>query len=338
VYREIERRLRQIPGVRGASLALYSPMSGMNWQSGVTLEERPERMVSPSWDRVSPAFFETIGARLLRGRVFDARDTPDSTHVAVVTQAFADSYFPNENPLGKRFGLGAVENRANYQIVGVVNNIVFRNPRQPAAPPMFFLPLLQMWNAEWDNSGLARSNFIQCIVLRVAKRPTGLAAQIQHALAEVDSNLTTIRVNTMREQFGGLLRHERLIAWLAELFGLLALLLASVGLYGSTSYAVAQRTSEIGIRTALGATRLKVIRLILTGALAQVGVGLALGIPAAMGAGRVLADQLYGVKASDPLILGGGAILLAACAAVAAFLPGLRASGIDPASALRVDG
>jgi hypothetical protein len=152
VYREIERRLRQIPGVRDASLALYSPMSGMNWQSGVTLEERPERMVSPSWDRVSPAFFSTIGARLLRGRVFDDRDTPDSTHVAVVTQAFADSYFPNENPLGKRFGFGAMENRANYQIVGVVNNIVFRNPRQPAAPPMFFLPLLQMWNAEWDNT------------------------------------------------------------------------------------------------------------------------------------------------------------------------------------------
>jgi len=334
IYREIDRRMRQISGVRNASLALYSPMSGNNWQSGVTLEERLQ-MVSPVWDRVSPSFFDTIGARALRGRLFDERDTPNSTHVAVVNQTFADKYFPNEDPIGKRFGLGPVEQSADYQIVGVVNDIVFRNPRQPVPPPMFFLPLLQMSKGEWENSGLARSNFIQSIILRVAGKPPGLTPQIQRTLASIDPNLTMVNVTTIKEQLGGLLRHERLIARLAELFGLLALLLASVGLYGITAYSVARRTSEIGIRTALGATRFKVIRLILTGSFAQIGMGLALGIPAALGAGRVLADQLYGVRTSDPLILGGAAVILAACAMVAGFIPAVRASSIDPVRALR---
>jgi macrolide transport system ATP-binding/permease protein len=336
LYREIEQRMWQIPGVRNAALALYSPMSGNNWQSGVTLEERPGRMVSPSWDRVSPSFFETIGARILRGRVFDERDTVDSTHVAVANQEFAASFFPNEDPIGKRFGLGGVEESSDYQIIGVVSNIIFRNPREPVARPMFFLPLLQMSKDEWENSGKARSNFIQSIVLRVSGRPPALASQIQRALATIDPNLTMVNMMTMKEQLGGLLRHERLIARLAELFGLLALVLASVGLYGITAYSVARRTSEIGIRVALGASRSNVIQLILAGALAQTGIGLIIGIPAALGAGSVLAGQLYGVKASDPLILGGAVVMLAVCAIAAGLIPALRAAGIDPARTLRV--
>jgi hypothetical protein len=120
VYREIDRQFRQIGGVRNVSLSLYSPMEGNNWQMGVTLEDQPEHMTSPSpsWDRVSPSFFDTIGAHLLRGRMFDERDTPDATHVAIVNQAFADKFFPNQNVLGKRFGLGGPERRADYQITG----------------------------------------------------------------------------------------------------------------------------------------------------------------------------------------------------------------------------
>jgi macrolide transport system ATP-binding/permease protein len=338
IYREIERQLRQVPAIRNVALALYSPMSGNNWQSGVTLEERPSPMISPAWDRVSPSFFQTIGAHALRGRVFDERDTPDSTHVAVVNQAFADKFFPNEDPVGKRFGLGGVEHSADYEIIGVVNNVVFRNPRKPVPPPMFFLPLLQMWRNEWDNTFKARSNLIQSIMLRVAGNPPNLTAQIQRMLAAIDSNLTMLSVSTVEEKLGVLLQHERLLARLAELFGGLALLLSAIGMYGLTAYSVVRRTGEIGIRTALGATRAKVIRLILRGSLAQVVIGLALGIPAALGAGRLLADQLYGVKAADPLILGGAALMLAACATVAGLIPALRASSIDPVRALRADG
>ena len=265
IYAEIDRQLRQVPGVRNVALTLYSPMSGNNWQSGATLEERPQqRGVSPSWDRVSGSFFDTIGARILRGRTFNERDTPDATHVAVVNQAFADQYFPNEDPIGKRFGLGGPAHRADYQIVGVVNTIRFRNPRGPGRP-MFFLPMLQMWKSEWENNTLARSNLIGSILLRVGGNPPDLASRIQRTFGAIDPNLTMLAVSPMSEQLGQLLAHEQLIGTLAQVFGGLALVLASVGLYGITAYSVARRTSEIGVRAALGATRAQVVRLILGG-------------------------------------------------------------------------
>jgi macrolide transport system ATP-binding/permease protein len=337
IYAEIDRQLRQVPGVRNVALTLYSPMSGNNWQSGATLEERPQqRGVSPSWDRVSGSFFDTIGARILRGRTFNERDTPDATHVAVVNQAFADQYFPNEDPVGKRFGLGGFAHRADYQIVGVVNTIRFRNPRGPGRP-MFFLPMLQMWKSEWENNALARSNLIGNILLRVSGNPPDLAPRIQRTLGAIDPNLTMLAVSPMSEQLGQLLAHEQLIGTLAQVFGGLALVLASVGLYGITAYSVARRTSEIGVRAALGATRFQVVRLILGGALAQAGMGIAVGIPAALALGRLLAGQLFGVKTSDPVILGLAAIMLAACATLAGAIPAARASTVDPVRALRVD-
>ncbi len=337
IYGEIDRQLRRIPGVQNVALALYSPMSGNNWQMGATLEDRPQQPgVSPSWDRVSGSFFETIGARMLRGRTFDERDTPEATHVAVINQAFADAYFPNEDALGKRFGLGGFRHRADYQIVGVVNTIRFRDPRGPGRP-MFFLPLLQMWKSEWEDNTKARSNLIEGILLRVSGRPPGLAPRLRSTLGAIDPNLTMLSVSPVSEELGQLLAHEQLIGTLALVFGGLALVLASVGLYGITAYSVARRTSEIGVRTALGATRAQVVRLILGGALAQAGIGIAVGIPAALGAGRLLAGQLYGVKASDPAILGVAAVMLGACAAVAGVIPAVRASSVDPVRALRED-
>jgi len=337
IYGEIDRQMRQIPGVRNIALVLYSPMSGNNWQMGATLEERPQqRGVSPSWDRVSGAFFDTIGAHILRGRAFNERDTPESTHVAVVNQAFADQYFPNEDPIGKRFGLGGFAHRTDYQIVGVVNTIRFRNPRGPGRP-MFFLPMLQMWKSEWEDTTRSSSNLVHSILLRVSGKPAGLAPRIQRALGAIDPNLTMLNASPVSEQLEQLLSHEQLIGALALVFGGLALILASVGLYGITAYSVARRTSEIGLRTALGATPAQVVRLILGGALAQAGVGIAVGIPAALAAGRLLAGQLYGVKTWDPVILGAAAAMLGACATVAGVIPAARASSVDPVQALRVD-
>jgi predicted permease len=337
IYTGIDRQLRQVPGVRDVALALYSPMSGNNWQMGVTLEERPQQPVSPSWDRVSGTFFDTIGARIQRGRTFNERDTPDAPHVAVVNQAFAGEYFPNEDPLGKRFGLGGFTHRADYQIVGVVNTIRFRNPRGPGRP-MFFLPLLQMSRSEWENNTKARSNLIQSILLRIGSAtPPDLAPHIRRTLGAIDPNLTMLNVSPVSVQLGQLLAHERLIGTLAQVFGILALILASVGLYGLTACSVARRTAEIGVRTALGATRAHVVKLILGGALAQAAIGIAVGIPAALAAGRLLAGQLYGVKTSDPLILAIAASILAACAAIAGIIPAVRAGAVDPVQALRMN-
>jgi macrolide transport system ATP-binding/permease protein len=309
-------------------------MEGNNWQSGVTLEDHPEQMINPSWDRVSGSFFETIGARIAQGRVFDDRDTPESTHVAVVNQTFVNQYFPNQNAIGKRFGLGGPAHRADYQIVGVIDDVRMRSPRK-ATPPMFFVPLLQMSKEEWADNGKARSNMIGNIELHTSGASANLAGQVQTRIAQVDPKLTVINMATMDEQLAGQLSHEHLIARLTSLFGILALLLAAVGLYGITAYSVAQRTSEIGIRTALGATRLRVIVMIVGGALRQIGIGLLVGIPAALWSGQLLASQLYGVSSTDPLIFSGAALLLVAAAAIAGFAPAFRASSIDPVEALR---
>jgi predicted permease len=328
IYEQIDRQLRQIPGVRNVALTLYSPMSGNNWQSGTTLENHPQQMVFPSWDRVSGSFFETIGAHILRGRTFDERDRPGGPQAAVINQAFADQYFPNEDPVGKRFGLGRIEHSADFQIVGVVNTIRFRNPRGPGRP-MFFLPILQ-WKDQWD-----RSNLVGNIVLRTTDRPPAMAAQIQRTLGAIDPNLTTLSVTPVSEELQELLGHEQLIGTLAQVFGGLALLLASIGLYGITAYSVARRTSEIGVRTALGATRGHVVRMILGSAMSQTAIGIAVGIPLAWAAGRLIAGQLFGVKASDPVILAGAAMVLTVCAAVAGTIPAIRASGVDLVRALR---
>ena len=336
IYTEIDRQLRQIPGVRNVALALYSPMSGNNWQMNATLESNPSAQLSPSWDRVSPSFFATIGARILRGRGFDERDTPNSTHVAVINQAFADQYMPNEDPIGKRFGLGGASHRADYTIVGIVNTIRFRDPRNPGRP-MFFLPLLQMRADEWKDSTRARSNVIESILLRTDGPVGGLAGRIRQTLGGIDPNVTLVIVQTMSGMLDGLLGHERLIGVLAQVFGILALLLASIGLYGLTAYSVARRTAEIGVRAALGATRGDVVRMVLKSALMQAGLGLAAGIPAALATGRLLAGQVYGVKTTDPWVLATAAAVLAAAAAVAGFIPAMRAGSIDPATALRTD-
>jgi predicted permease len=336
IYGEIDRSMREIPGVQNVALALYSPMSGNNWQSKVTIEDRPQQPAVPSWNRVSPAFFDTIGARILRGRGFDQRDAPNSLQVAVVNQAFVDAWFPNEDPIGKRFGLGDYEHRADYTIVGVVNTIRFRRPRSPGRP-MFFLPLLQMRARDWEDKGQARSNLIQSVILRTNGAPPDLAPQVQRALSAIDPNLTTLNVLPASEMLGHLVGQEQMVGVLAQVFGSLALLLAAVGLYGTTAWSVARRTSEIGVRTALGATRGQVFRLILKGALVQTGIGLAIGVPAALAAGRLLAGQVYGVETSDPVILGGASVVLGGCAAIAGTIPALRASSVDPAAALRAE-
>ena len=336
LYQQLEQRLPQIPGVISASYSLYSPMRGDNWAFSIHVEGHPpEERISASFDRVSPHYFETMGTRLLRGRVTGDEDTPTSRQVAVINETFARKFFSEEDPIGRHFGMGDASHSGDFEIVGTVEDAKYQDARRPAYPT-FFLPFLQL-TKDPKQSFMIGSHYAGDIELRVAGKPENLEAAVSRTLAGIDPNLTVLDMMSMSEQLARNFNQDRLIARLTELFGLLALILACVGLYGVTSYFVARRTSEIGIRMALGAVRKNVITLVLRGALMQLGAGLALGIPVALACGRLLASQLYGVKSYDPLILGLVAVVLAACALLAGFIPARRAASIDPMRALRTE-
>ena len=339
LYQQLGERLSQIPGVVSASYSLYSPMEDNNWSSGIHIEGHPpEERPDASWLRVGPHYFETIGTPVLRGRPIGDADTPNSRRVVVVNQAFARKFFPKEDPLGKHFGIGDASHGGDFEIVGVVEDAKYQDARQPAYPS-FFLPFLQTvkYNKPAYDSAMERSNYIGDIELRVAGKPEDLEPALRRTLAEIDPNFAIIDIMTFSEQLARNFNQDRLMARLTELFGLLALVLACVGLYGVSAYSVARRTSEFGVRMALGATRVNMLALVLRGAMLQLAIGLAIGVPIALAGGRLLASQLYGVKSYDPIILGAAVLVLAACAAVAGLVPARRATKVDPIVALRYE-
>ncbi|HTQ52860.1 MAG TPA: ABC transporter permease [Bryobacteraceae bacterium] len=336
LYDQIETRLTQIPGVASASYSIYSPMRGDNWSFGIHIQGRPpEEEAEASFNRIGPRYFETLGTHLLRGRTIGMADTPNSPEVAVINQAFAHKFFPKEDPIGKHFGMGDPRHSGEFEIVGIVEDTKYQDARGPAYPT-FFMPFLQI-SKDPQMSFMIASHYIGDIELRVAGPTENLNAAVRRALAQIDPNLTVLDMLTMDEQLARNFNQDRLIARLTGIFGGLALMLACVGLYGITAYAVARRTGEIGIRMALGADRPNIVTLILRDALLQLAVGLAIGIPAALAGGRLLAHQLYGVEAYNPAILSLAAGVLAACAVLAGYLPARRAAAIDPIRALRVE-
>jgi predicted permease len=332
LYQRLQEALPQIPGVLSASLSCYSPLGGNNWNEWVFIEGKTQdyRGTAPSWDRVGPHYFETIGTRLLEGRVIDERDTPGAPHVAVINEKFAHRFFPNENPIGQHFGMGDASHSGDNEVVGVVEDAKYQDTRSPAYAT-FFLPLLQV------PRGKPLNGWVRAIELHIAGEPEILEPAVRKAIASVDPQLIVLNLMSFGEQVARNFNQERLIARLTELFGALALILACVGLYGVTAYGVARRTHEIGIRMALGADRRNVLGLVLRAAIFQLGLGLAIGIPATLAGGNLLASQLYGVKSYDPVILGVATVVLAGCAIVAAYVPARRATRVDPLVALRYE-
>jgi predicted permease len=341
MYRDLEERLRRIPGVQQVGLGLYTPLTD-NWSEMVLVEGRPPAKMQEesgsSWDRVSVDYFDAAGQQVLRGRGFTEADNENTAPVAVVNETFVRRFFPNENPLEKRFGLDLPENAGTFRIVGVIRDAKYTTPRR-AARPMFFVPLAQWVNYAHPLMQKIElgSHLIGGVMLVTPVAPGVLEPVVMKALASVDPNLTVIRIRTLREQVELEFDQERAVASLAAMFAGLALLLAGVGLYGVMAYMVTQRTNDIGVRMALGANRRSVVRMVLNVAFRRVVAGLVLGIPLAIGAGHLLAAQLWGVKPWDPLALSLATGGLAACALVAAIIPALRAASISPIDALRAE-
>jgi predicted permease len=330
LYQKLESAFPQIPGVISASLSTYSPLEGNNWNDWPVIQGRTIDYTgaAPSWLRVGPHYFETLGTPLLQGRAFEERDKPGAPRVAVVNETFARRFFPNGNAIGQRFGMSEEKHSGDYEIVGIVEDAKYQDTRGPAYATFFF-PLLQA------PPGEPLRGWVSAIELHVADRVDGIEPAVRRAIAGIDPRITVLRVLSFGEQVALNFNQERLMARLTELFGALALILACLGLYGLTAYSVARRTNEIGIRMALGADRGNVLGLVLRSALMQVGLGLAIGIPAALAGGYVLASQLYQVKSYDPVILGAAALILAGAAVLAASIPARRASRVDPIVALR---
>jgi len=344
MYRRLEDRLDAIPGVQGSGMALYNPLTD-NWGEMVLVSghppPKPGEQSGASWDRVSASYLQNFGITLVRGRYFTAADNETAASVAIVNEAFVKRFFrSDEDPLEQHFGLDLPENAGTFRVVGVIRDAKFAAfALNRPARPMFFVPLAQTVN--YPQALMQRielqSHFIGGLMLVTPSPPGVLEPLLTRALADVDPDLTVISVRTMRQQVELSFDQDRAVASLAGLFGIVALLLAAVGLYGVTAYSVAQRTNEIGIRMALGANRAKVIDLVLRGAFKRVIAGLVLGIPLAIGAGRLIASQLYGVSFWDPLALSIAALALASCALVAALIPAGRAASISPMNALRTE-
>jgi predicted permease len=339
----LEQEFSALPGVKSVGIALYSTLEGNNWGEGVYVQGHPapgpEEHNGSSWDRVSPHFFETIGQPVLRGRGLTEQDTATSRWVAVVNQTFVKKFFPKEDPIGRHFGNWDQTHAGDYEIVGVVADAKYNNPRGEFRP-MYFRPMTQFnrsFKAQQMEIAEGSSLFPNSITVQFVGDAAALQSMARRTLANINPDLTIDSFKSLDYQVADNFNAERLIARLTGLFGVLALVLASVGLYGITAYSVARRTGEIGVRMALGANRTNVVILVLRTALLLVGVGLALGVPIALLGGRLMRSQLYGVHAYDPVTLFIAVVALGASAAVAGFIPARRAASIEPMKALRIE-
>jgi len=344
LYRRILDRLQRIPGAKAVTAATYAPMSGDSWNEGIFVQGKPaphaQDDYGATWTRVTPGFFDALDNRMVTGRPITEQDTANSPRVAVVNEAFARKFFKGENPIGKHFGIDDIGHAGDFEIVGVAADMRyitydFKKPDRP----MFFLPSSQhvVYSTPNDISGEKWSHYLYNIVIWLPGHPDAPETQVRRALQDVDPNLTLTDFANYDEVLARAFNQQDMIANLVLLFGVLALVLAAVGLYGVTAYAVEQRTNEIGIRMALGADRGMVIAMILRTAFVQVLIGLAIGVPAAIGAGYALNDELYVVKPYDPVMLSSAMLMLGLAAFVAAVIPARRAASVNPTQALRAE-
>lgn len=326
LYQDVEQRVASIPGVRAASFSMFAFNQG-GWTSpastrGDSSSARTEQRIRHN--SVGPDFFSAMGLPLLTGRGFGPQDTETSPKVAVISEALARRLFPDSTPLGKRFGRGGPEHSEDIEVIGVVKDAKYGDLMEEPQP-MAYYPYSQ------------NINYLSNFEVNFLGDPSAIVAETRRAIKEVNREMPIVEAVRMSEHVGRSLVQQKLIARLSSFFGLLALLLACIGLFGIMSYSVAKRTNEIGIRMALGAGRTDVLRLVMREGLAPVLIGVAIGIPAALLGGHLITSLLFGLTPADPLTICLATLSLLAVAALAAYLPARKASRVDPMTALRCE-
>jgi predicted permease len=337
LYRTMEDRFHAIPGVKKVGITSYTPMEDNNNGWGVAVEGKPKTDgAGASYIKANAEYFDSVGTRLVMGRGISPQDTSATRPVAVVNQTFVRKLFaPGENPIGQHFG-GSSETANEYEIVGVVEDTAYTNVRWKDHL-MYFVPVGQRPMGTKQPIDKDENMYVGAIVVETERPMNDMETLARQTLATINPNLTVTKFQTFDVQIADRFSEERMLARLTMLFGGLALLLAAVGLYGVTAYTVVRRTSEIGIRMALGAERGRVVAMIMRGAVVQTLLGLAIGVPVALVCVRFVKSQLYEITSVDARVLAGAVLTLALAACVAGLIPARRAASTDPAQALRTE-
>jgi len=327
LYQRITERLEAVPGVRSATVSLIPLLSGAGQTRSISVQghtAQPDDEDNAKVNTVGAHFFDTLEMPILLGRGLSSSDEQPAPRVAVVNQFLARKYFGDENPLGKRFGFGGPETSGQIEIIGVARDAKYTGMRDQTEPTVY-LPYQQ---------AIPRS---ATFIVRTAGDPAAMAGSIREAVHEVDGNLPMYDVKTQTRQADESLAQERLFATLSSFFGVLALLLACVGLYGVMSYGVARRTNEIGIRMALGASATRVTTMVMRETMLVVGLGLVIGLGAALATTRFVAAMLFGLAPTDPITISAAVLLMIGVSALAGYLPARRAARVDLIIALRYE-
>ena len=330
LYRQLYDRLSALPNVQSATISTYSPLSGTRRSSTVTVRgytQAKDEDMNVADIFVGPRFGETLGMPLVMGREIGLQDTLASTRVAVVNQAFAQSFFPNQNPIGRRITFEEDSDKDDCEIIGVIADSKYHGAKEKIDRTVF-RSILQ------EEDGQSYLNVFQ---LRTLGDPLNLTAEVRAAVAQVDSKLPVVNFTTLQVQTDRAFEQDKLVTQLVSFFGLLGLLLSCVGLYGIMGHAVVRRTNEIGIRLALGAQRGNILWMVMKESLVLVALGLAIGLPASWAAGKLISSQLFGLQTGDPLTLVTAVTLLSLVGALSGYLPARRASRVDPLISLRYE-
>jgi len=337
LYRNMEQAFHALPGVEKVGVTTYTPMEDDNWSTGIQIQGMPDQDKGASWVKGNAEYFDSVGTHVLMGRGIGPQDTSSSPPVAVVNQSFVKEFFKDgSNPIGQHFGSPGPTSPGDFEIVGVVEDTVYTTVYWKNHS-MFFVPMMQRPATEKEPIDKDTSLYAGALVLYTARPMDDMERLARTTLAGINPNLAVVKFQTLDEQIADRFTQERMVARLTALFGGLALLLATIGLYGVTAFTVARRTSEIGIRMALGAERAGVIAMVMRGAVIQILIGLAIGIPVALLCVRFVKAQLYEITSANPPIVGGAIVTLGIAALIAGIIPAQRAASIDPVQALRAE-
>jgi len=337
LYRTMEDQFHALPGVKKVGITTYTPMEDDNWGEGVQVQGQPDLHTGASFVKANAEYFDSVGTHVLMGRGIGVQDTSTAPTVAIVNQSFVKKFFKTgEYPIGRHFGSPGPQSNGDFEIVGVVDDTAYTSARWKDHQ-MAFVPIMQRPASDKQPIEKDESLYAGAIVLQTNQPMNDMESMARKTLAGINPNLTVVKFQTFDQQIADRFTEERMIAQLMSLFGALALLLATLGLYGVTAYTVARRTSEIGIRMALGADRSSVVAMVMRGAMLQTLIGLAIGIPIALLSVRLVKAQLYEVTGVDAGVLMIATLTLAIAAGLAGLIPARRAASTNPMQALRME-